>query len=157
MHRGYDGIDFLTVVLRSPSDGNVISFPISDVLTRQIRIEGSLMGGCQEMLQCLNWIRTGLVKPYVTEITFDDIPHYMQNFKALGNTGKIVARIGACLIYASAFTDCGRVFCSEYQNCCSRPGGRQTGKWGSFPCRKSYAMHQRNQDQAKRIRSRKSR
>jgi propanol-preferring alcohol dehydrogenase len=52
------------------------------------------MGGRQEMLQCLDWIRTGLIKPSVTEIAFDDIPHYMENFKTLGNTGKIVARIG---------------------------------------------------------------
>ncbi|KAJ0421594.1 chaperonin 10-like protein [Aspergillus carlsbadensis] len=82
------------IIVGSPSDGSIVSFPISDVLTRQIRIEGSLMGGRHEMLQCLDWIRAGVVNPYVTEIAFDSIPRYMQNFKTLGNTDKIVARMG---------------------------------------------------------------
>lgn len=57
------------------------------------------MGGQREMLQCLDWIRIGMVKPYVTEIAFDDIPLYMNRFKTLENAGKIVARISGMPVF----------------------------------------------------------
>lgn len=78
---------------RSPSDGERLDFPLFGVVERQINIHGHLMGGVAEMYQCLEYIRAGLIKPWIQEIDLSEVPRYLKNFKCLRNSGKVVARI----------------------------------------------------------------
>ena len=51
------------------------------------------MGGAREMYECLEYIRSGSVKPHIVEIDMTEIPQYMSNIKTLATVGKVVVKI----------------------------------------------------------------
>ncbi|KAI1442707.1 GroES-like protein [Annulohypoxylon stygium] len=79
-----------TIIINgSPSDGERLDFPLFGVVERQINIHGHLMGGVAEMYQCLEYIRAGLIKPWIQEIDLSEVPRYLKNFKCLRNSASV--------------------------------------------------------------------
>ncbi|KAF2017006.1 GroES-like protein [Aaosphaeria arxii CBS 175.79] len=81
------------IIVGNPSDGDRLYFPIHEILERQIKVQGCLMGSREEMYQCLEYIHSGTITPHITEVCLTDIPQYMSQIKTLSTVGKIVVRI----------------------------------------------------------------
>lgn len=52
------------------------------------------MGGPREAYEVMEYIRSGLLKPTVTEISLEDVPAYMEKVSKSGCFGKIIVRVG---------------------------------------------------------------
>ncbi|RAH69840.1 GroES-like protein [Aspergillus aculeatinus CBS 121060] len=78
-----------------PKHGGKVSFPVAEVVEKGIRIQGTLMGGWEESYRVMQYIRSGLLSPVVTEIELRDVPSYMQRFVSYENAGKIVVNIAS--------------------------------------------------------------
>lgn len=89
---------FLTcgiVLLSRATLGNgQISISIKEVVERQLKIQGNLMGRAKETYQVMEYIRQGIVTPFVTEIGLQDIPEYMQRLTDCKTVRKAVAKVG---------------------------------------------------------------
>lgn len=80
---------------RAPGGDTHLSVPVKDLIERNLKVSGNLMGGSQEALQVMEYIRSGHIRPDVTLVAFDDVPHQMQEMVDCRTMGKIVVAIKA--------------------------------------------------------------
>lgn len=78
---------------RVPRNGQV-SVPVAELVERQLKLQGNLVGGAEEAYQVMEYIKQGLLKPLFTEIRLEDIPEYLQKLTDCKTIGKAVAKIG---------------------------------------------------------------
>ncbi|SPO07214.1 uncharacterized protein DNG_09908 [Cephalotrichum gorgonifer] len=70
-----------------------LSIPLATLVERSLRFEGSLMGGRKEAMEVLQYIRSGLINPIVTEVGLADVPKEMQRLGEGGVIGKVAVRL----------------------------------------------------------------
>ncbi|KAL1905303.1 hypothetical protein Sste5344_008924 [Sporothrix stenoceras] len=82
---------FITSV---PKTGGEIRLFIPDVVVKQIKITGSLMGDWEETYEVMDHIRAGTIKPVTQVVTLDEVPDAMAKIHEDNHTGKLVVRVG---------------------------------------------------------------
>ncbi|KAK9238580.1 hypothetical protein V1525DRAFT_418373 [Lipomyces kononenkoae] len=70
-----------------------VKVPLATLVERQLRLQGTLMGGWEEARQVMDWIRSGLIKPEVTEIRLNDVGKYLSDCIDFKTIGKVVVRV----------------------------------------------------------------
>lgn len=70
-----------------------MTVPVRDLVERNLHLTGNLMGGHDEALTVMQYIRSGRVKPHITEVSLDDIPEQMQRLIDCKTFGKVVVRV----------------------------------------------------------------
>ncbi|CAK7222728.1 hypothetical protein SBRCBS47491_004958 [Sporothrix bragantina] len=77
-----------------PKTGGEIRLFIPDVVVKQIKIRGSLMGDWEETYEVMDHIRAGTIKPVTQVVTLDEVPDAMAKMYEDDHTGKLVVRVG---------------------------------------------------------------
>ncbi|PYI07734.1 GroES-like protein [Aspergillus sclerotiicarbonarius CBS 121057] len=88
-----------------PKGLNMLQIPLHAVVERNLVLTGNLMGGHQEALKVMGYIRSGWIKPKITKIDMEDIPHRMQGLVDCQTVGKVVARINEPVSFQSMGSD----------------------------------------------------
>ncbi|KAF7952997.1 hypothetical protein EAE96_006219 [Botrytis aclada] len=74
-----------------------ISIPLAELIERQLKVHGNLMGGPEEAYRVMEYIYHGVIKPKIIEIRIDEIPKYLNLMVENKVVGKVVANInGSC-------------------------------------------------------------
>ncbi|EEU48280.1 uncharacterized protein NECHADRAFT_75684 [Fusarium vanettenii 77-13-4] len=83
------------ICVGAPGGDTHLSIPVKDLIERNLKVSGNLMGGSQEALQVMEYIRSGHIRPDVTLVALDDVPYQMQEMVDCRTMGKIVVAIKA--------------------------------------------------------------
>ena len=75
----------------------MFSIPLQTLVERQLRLQGTMMGGRQEACQMLHYIHMKQIVPIITEISLDEVGDCMHGFLEDRNTGKTVCRVNGQL------------------------------------------------------------
>ncbi|KAK9364434.1 chaperonin 10-like protein [Lipomyces kononenkoae] len=96
---GFERLDDLVsdggsiIYVGAPRGECSVKVPLLTLLGRQLRLQGSLMGGPEEVLQVMDWIRSGLIKPEVTDISLPEVSRYLGDSVDFKTFGKVVVRV----------------------------------------------------------------
>ncbi|KAH9205938.1 chaperonin 10-like protein [Leptodontidium sp. 2 PMI_412] len=78
------------VFVGAPRGGNSISLPLQTLVERQLRLQGSMMGGREEAYQMLHYIQTQQITPLITSISLEGLSNFMEGFLEDHSKGKAV-------------------------------------------------------------------
>lgn len=78
---------------RVPRGECLMSISLQTLVERQVKIQGTMMGGHAEVLQVMKWIRDGVIKPEVTEVSLQDVSGCLNDCVDFRTVGKMVARV----------------------------------------------------------------
>ncbi len=62
-----------------------------------MKVQGTMMGGSQEVFEVLNYIKSGVLNPGILEIGLGDVPKFMQRFLDFKNSAKVVVRLNGTM------------------------------------------------------------
>ncbi|CRG92309.1 hypothetical protein PISL3812_09366 [Talaromyces islandicus] len=79
-----------------------ISIPVAAIVERHLTIRGTLMGSPRESYEVMEYIRSGLIKPVITQIGLQDVPSSMDKIFNSGGFGKTVVRVNGPLASTSS-------------------------------------------------------
>lgn len=82
--------DVFPFFFRAPRGGNSISLPLQTLVERQLRLQGSMMGGREEAYQMLHYIQTQQITPLITSISLEGLSNFMEGFLEDHSKGKAV-------------------------------------------------------------------
>lgn len=71
----------------------MLSMPLPALVERSLSVFGSLMGNRNDALQVLHYIRSGKIKPMITEIELSEVPDQMEKLKQGEVVGKLVVKM----------------------------------------------------------------
>ncbi|KAJ0424996.1 chaperonin 10-like protein [Aspergillus carlsbadensis] len=73
-----------------PKGVNMVSLPLHRLIERSLYLTGNLMGGHQETLEVMEYIRTGQITPRITKVGLEEVPNQIQAMVNYQTVGKIV-------------------------------------------------------------------
>jgi propanol-preferring alcohol dehydrogenase len=71
----------------------MVSLPLHCLIERNLHLTGNLMGGHEETLEVMEYIRTGQITPRITQVSLEEVPKQMQAMVDCQTVGKIVVSL----------------------------------------------------------------
>ncbi|KAL3440312.1 chaperonin 10-like protein [Aspergillus insuetus] len=82
--------DGIIVCAGVPKRLNIVSLPLHSLIERKLRLTGNLMGGHEETLEVMEYIRAGRITPRITNVGLEEVPNQLQAMVDCQTIGKVV-------------------------------------------------------------------
>ncbi|KAK9235284.1 chaperonin 10-like protein [Lipomyces kononenkoae] len=81
----------------APKMPESIPLPLIDLIERQLKFQGNMMGGYEEAYQMLEYIRSRIIRPFITELGLENVGEHMKKYSTDASVGKTVVRVNGPL------------------------------------------------------------